>query len=642
MKYLQEDFKDKLIDLLKADFKLEPGEILFTIPPKREFGDLSTTIPFVLAKKEKQKPFVIGNRIIELIKDRFDMFSEIKLAGGGFLNFTFKENFLVNYLAANVHRQAPSKGLKMVVEHTSINPNKSAHIGHLRNACLGDTLANALRFLGYEVEIQNYLDDTGIQVADVVWGLLYHEKKSLEEIKKIDHLAAYLWYLYPEVSKLFAEDEKAKSGRDEVHKKIEEKINPEYQVSNYIAEEVLKDHIRVMNILGIRYDLLVRESDVIELDFFKESRALMEAKGVMYPSQDPEKKGCMVIKYEKENIEKIIIRSNSTITYIGKDIAYTLWKVGLFDRDFYYREFYTYPEDAKKIYISDYIPHTPPPASYHFGGGESVFNVIDVRQSYLQNIIAQVLGPLSPADHQKKFIHFSYEMVALTPRCVEEMGFELSDEDRKKSFVEVSGRKGIAVKADDLMDKLVEKSLFEVKLRHPEIDEENAKTIARDIAVGALRYFMIKFNANSVIAFDFKDALAFEGDTGPYLQYTLVRINSILRKLKEAGESDTLEPDEFDGTILDKKEFDIFYDMLLNLSQVEIQVELALSQQELSGIANYTYSLCQEFNHFYHLFPIKAEKDIRLKNLRLLLTLVVKAKLEKLVSLMGIPIPEKM
>lgn len=642
MKYLQEVLKDKLSDLLKADFKLEREEILFTIPPKREFGDLSTTIPFVLAKKEKQKPFVIGNRIIEIIKDRFDMFSEIKLAGGGFLNFTFKENFVVNYLAANILRQAPATGLKMVVEHTSINPNKSAHIGHLRNACLGDALANALRFLGCEVEIQNYLDDTGIQVADVVWGLLYHEKKSLEEIKKIDQLAAYLWYLYPEVSRLFAEDEKAKTGRDEVHKKIEEKINPEYQVSNYIAEEVLKDHIRVMNILGIRYDLLVRESDVIELDFFKESRALMEAKGVMYPSQDPEKKGCMVIKYEKENIEKIIVRSNGTITYIGKDIAYTLWKVGLFDRDFYYRKFYTYSENAKEIYITDYTPHTPPAAPYHFGGGESVFNVIDVRQSYLQNIIAQVLVPLSPADHRKKFIHFAYEMVALTPRCVEEMGFVLSEEDKKKSYVEVSGRKGIAVKADDLIDKLVEKSLYEVKLRHPEIAEENAKDIARDIAVGALRYFMIKFNSNSVIAFDFKDALAFEGDTGPYLQYTLVRLNSILRKLKEAGESDSLEPGMLDSTVLDKKEYDIFYDMLLNLAQVELQVELALSQQELSGIANYTYSLCQQFNHFYHLFPIKAEKDLRLKNLRLLLTLLVKTKLGKLFSLMGIPIPEKM
>jgi arginyl-tRNA synthetase len=637
MKYLQENLKDKLIELLKDDFALERQEIQFSIPPKREFGDLSTTIPFILAKKEKQKPFVIGNKIIEKIKDAFDMFSDIKLAGGGFLNFTFKKNFLLNYLTENIHRKIPPKGEKMVVEHTSINPNKAAHIGHLRNVCLGDTLVRSLQFLGYEVETQNYLDDTGIQVADVVWALMYYKNLDLEDIKKIDNLAMELWHLYPEVSALFAADEKAKNGRDEVHRKIEEKINPENDVSNFVAEKVLKDHIRMMNILDIRYDLLVRESDIIELDFFKEARALMEKKGVMYPSQDPEKKGCMVIKYEKEDIEKIIIRSNGTITYIGKDIAYTLWKVGLFDRDFYYRKFYTYEDDRREIYITSPVPNDKP---HQFGGGECVFNVIDVRQSYLQNIISQVLGPLSPPDHEKKFYHFSYEMVALTPRCVEEMGFELSEEEQGKSYVGVSGRKGIAIKGDDLIDTLIQKSLAEVKQRDPELEDEKAAAIAKDIAIGALRYFMIKFNSTSVIAFDFKDALAFEGDTGPYLQYSLVRINSILRKLEERGHS--TEIGELDSTALEKDEYDKFYEILLELSLIETQVEMAISNHELSGIANYTYSLCQKFNHFYHLFPILAEENVQLKHLRLQLILLVKAALEKLFSIMGIPIPKKM
>lgn len=637
MRYLQKKLKDKLLDLLKDDFDLEREEIQFSIPPKRNFGDLSTTIPFILAKKEKQKPFLIGNRIIEKIKDKFSMFSEIKLAGGGFLNFTFKKNFLLNYLTENIDRQEAPNGRKVIVEHTSINPNKSAHIGHLRNASLGDTLAKCLQFLGYEVEIQNYLDDTGIQVADVVWGLMCYEKKNLEEIKKIKNLASELWFLYPEVSRLFVEDEKAKEGRNKVHKKIEEKIDPEYEVSNYITEEVIKDHIRVMNILGIQYDLLVRESDIIELNFFKDAWDILESKGIAYPSKDPEKKGCKVIKYEKENIEKIIIRSNGTVTYIGKDIAYTLWKMGLFERDFYYRKFYTYQMDNREIYLTVSCPNDN---KFSFGGGESVFNVIDVRQAYLQNLISQVLFQLKPADHQRKFIHFSYEMVALTPHCVQEMGFDLSEEEKEKSYVEVSGRKGIAVKADDLIDKLLEKSLKEVKVRHSEMGEDKAKAIARDIAVGALRYFMIKFNSNSVIAFDFKDALAFEGDTGPYLQYTLVRINSILRKLGESGYS--IEKREVDSSVLEKEEYDLFYEMLLELSLVEIQLELALSSHELSGITNYTYSLCHKFNHFYHLFPIIAEKNPVLKNLRLRLILLLKAKLETLFFIMGIPIPEKM
>jgi arginyl-tRNA synthetase len=639
MKYLRENLKDRLYKLLKDDFQLEKQDILFSIPGNRKFGDLSATIPFVLAKKLKQKPFLIGKQIIETIGDQLEMFSNIQLAGGGFLNFTFKKNFLLNYLSENRTRVPADRGIKMVVEHTSINPNKSAHIGHLRNSCLGDILVRCLEFMGYEVEIQNYLDDTGIQVADVVWGLLHHQGKTLEEIKQIDQLASYLWFLYPEVGRIFAANEAAKNDRNTVHKKIEDKVNPEYEVSTYVAEEILKDHIRVMNMLDIRYDLLVRESDIIELDFFKDARELMEEKGVMYPSQDPEKENCMVIKYEKENIEKIIIRSNGTVTYIGKDIAYTLWKVGLFDRDFYYRKFYTYDDDHREIYMSDFKPH-PKPEGLHFGGGESVYNVIDVRQSYLQNIIAQILGPLSPPDHRRKFIHFSYEMVALTPRCVEEMGIELSEEEKKKAYVDMSGRKGTGVKADDLIEKLLEKSLAEVKARHADMDEEKARAIAREIAIGALRYFMIKFNANSVIAFDFKDALAFEGETGPYLQYTLVRINSILRKLEER--QGPIEIGQLDSTVLAEKEYDIFYDMLLELSQMENHVEMALDNHDLSGIANYTYTVCQKFNHFYHLFPIIAEEDMRFKQLRLQLVLLVKAQLEKLFGIMGIPIPEKM
>lgn len=639
MKYLQQDLQAKLYESLKSDFQVAPEDIQFAIPPNRSFGDLSTPVCFTLAKRLKEKPFVIANKVLEMCLGKLENISEIKVAGGGHLNFFFKPGFLFNYLSHRMGQPLPNRGIKMVVEHTSINPNKSAHIGHLRNACLGDTLAKTLEYLGYQVEIQNYLDDTGIQVSDVVWGLMYYKKFSLEEIKAIPNLASHLWYLYPEVSRLFAEDEEAKKARDDVHKKIEEKHNPEYQVSTYVAEEVLKDHIRVMDILGIRYHLLVRESDIIALDFFTEARALMEQKGVMYPSQDPEKQGCMVIKYEKENIEKIVIRSNGTITYIGKDIAYTLWKVGLFQRDFYYREFYTYPDSQPTIYITDFNPN---PQTFHFGGGESVYNVIDVRQSYLQNIISQILGPLSPADHQRKFIHFSYEMVALTPRCVKEMGFTLSEEDMQKTYVEVSGRKGIAVKADDLIEQLLKKSLGEVQSRHPELTEQAALAIAKDIAIGALRYFMIKFGSSSVIAFDFKDALAFEGDTGPYLQYSMVRINSILKRMAESGKV-TEQPETLPSpNLLDKNEFEKSHEILLELSQMELQVELAMANHELSGITNYAFGLCQKFNNYYHLFPIIAEKDEALKRLRLQLALLVKDSLGKLLNIMGIPVPEKM
>ncbi|MCK4762202.1 MAG: arginine--tRNA ligase [Candidatus Aminicenantes bacterium] len=635
MKYLQQDLREKLYDAIKDEYDIKPGDIAFSIPPDRKFGCLSTTIPFIIAKKQKEKPFLIGNKIIEKIKDRLDMFSEIKLAGGGFINFYFKKGFLFKYLVENRDRQIKNKNHKMIVEHTSINPNKAAHIGHLRNACLGDTLAKMLRYLNYEVEVQNYLDDTGIQVADVVWGMMHY---NLEEIKKIKGLASYLWHLYADVSKQLAGNDEFKAERNLVHQKIEDKIDPEYEISDYIAQEVLKDHIRVMDILGIRYDLLVRESDIIHLDFFKDAAEIMERINIMYPSKDPEKEGCQVIKYKKENIEKIIVRSNNTVTYIGKDIAYSMWKAGLFDKDFFYSTFHTYADTGKEIFITGSEGEDK---EFNFGGGRTVYNVIGVRQSYLQNIISQeVIEPLSPEESEREAIHFSYEMVALTPRCVEEMGFEISAEDSKKPHVDVSGRKGIAVKADDLIEKLVVKSLQEVKLRDPDIAEERARRIAKDIAVGALRYFMIKFSSSSVIAFDFKDALAFEGDTGPYLQYTLVRINSILRKLEDKDA--VFDARRLDLSLLEEKEYGILYEILLSLSLLEVQVELAVEKHEVSVAANYTYTLCQKTNHYYHLFPIVVEENREIKHIRINLILLVKQKLEKLLSIMGIPIPEKM
>lgn len=636
MKFLQEMIREKLFFILKEDFQLDAQSIQFSIPPDRKFGDLSTTIAFVIAKKVGEKPYIIGERILKKIKNRFDFFSDIKLAGEGFINFYFKRNFLLVYLLDNMHREVKKQNQKIIVEHTSINPNKAAHIGHLRNACLGDTLVRGLQYLGYDVEIQNYIDDTGVQVADVVWGLLNLEKKGIGQIKKIQNLASYLWHLYSRVHQLDKEDSRIVDEIREVLKRIEMKKNPEYRVKNYISNEVQMDHLKVMESIGIRYDLLVRESDIIELDFFSRAADILKKKKVMRLSDDPEKKGCWVIKYDRENIEKIIIRSNNTITYIGKDIAYALWKVGLLKTDFYYLEFHQY-RNTKKIYTTSSEANMD---HFEFGNAQRVYNVIGIRQSYLQNIISQVLNSLGPENLGGHFIHFSYEMVALTPRCVREMGFVISADDEKKNYVDVSGRKGIAIKAEELISKLTEKTLEEVTKRHPQMKPDKAQKIASEIAIGALRYFMIKFNSKSVIAFDFKDALAFEGDTGPYLQYTLVRIKSILKKLGESEMS--FEPKELDILILEERELDIFYEILLHISMLDSQIEFAIDNHEISGIANYTYSICQKFNQYYHFFPIIAEKRIPVRHLRISLILLVREKLESLLHIMGIPVPERM
>lgn len=636
MKYLQERLKQQVLAIVQKDHDVVESDLVFSLPAERKFGDLSTNLAFILAKRAKTKPFLLASAMAESLDQRLDDVQTIQVAGGGFLNFHLRRDPFIREQWQMRSRPVTPRPEKIIVEHTSINPNKAAHIGHLRNSCLGDVLVRCCRFLGHQVEVQNYIDDTGIQIADVVWGLLHFQKKDLAAISKIDDLASYLWNLYAEVNQAFAADEQLAAARRDVHKKIEDKINPEYEVCLYVAQQVLLDHIRTMARLGIRYDLMARESDVIALDFFKAAAAELTSRRVMAESQDPDKKGCLVIHYQQENIEKIIVRSNETITYVGKDIAYNLWKFGLLGRDFFYRPFFAYP-DGQPIHMTASNAGAPAPA---FGRADRVYNVIDVRQSYLQNLIAQVLLQLGHAEASRHFIHFSYEMVAMTPGCVREMGLSLTAEEEGKPYVEVSGRKGRAVKADDLIDKLVAKSRLEIEARNPGLEKADAEAMARAIAVAALRYFMIKFNLNSVIAFDFKEALNFEGDSGPYLQYTLVRLNSILKKAAAAGMEAMKEPGDLSG--LEAREQGLYWEIVLSLSLLQTQVEYALDNHEISSLAAYAYGLCQKFNHYYHLFPVLAEKDLQVKGLRLILILLFKDKMEKLLDILGIAVPEKM
>jgi len=637
MKALQRQYAERITEYLSPEFSVQPGDVQFSIPPNRKYGDLSTTLPFLLAKRLKAKPIDIGRRMVSLLSGRFSPMAVVSLAGGGFVNFTLDRHCFLRYLLDHMNVRPEPREERIVVEHTSINPNKAAHIGHLRNACLGDTLARSLAYLGYPVEVQNYIDDTGIQVADVVWGLLNILEMSPRKIREIEDPAAMLWDVYPRVSKQIGEDTANEKERNRVHKAIEERREPEYGVADWISRRVLEDHIRVMASIGIRYDLLVRERDIIELDLFQRTAGILVEKGIMYESRDPEKKGCQVIRYRHEDLEKVVVRSNGTATYIAKDLAYTFWKVGMFSDDFPYRVFSDYP-DGKRILTSDFNGGDE---KRTFGAARRVYNVIDVRQSYLQSIIAQVLDELEPESAEaRRFVHFSYEMVALTPRCVRELGLPLSEDDESKPWVEVSGRKGIVVKAEDLITQLADRSREEVDKRNPDLPVRERDMIAVQIAVGALRYFMIKFNARAVIAFDFKDALAFEGDTGPYLQYTLVRLNSILRKL-EGAEKDAPAV-EADPRRLGEKESAAFFDLLLQLSDGDNRIEAALENQDLSGIANHAFALCQTFNRYYHGYPVVNETDPHLRILRIQLLLLVRERLGRLLDLMGIPVPERM
>ncbi len=624
------NLKDKLRDIIKSHYKIELENINLQVPQDRNFGDISTTIPFVLASKLKTKPYEISKIIVkEFENDR--RFSVIRIANGGYINFYFDKEFLISHFSKP--KEVKKLNKKVIIEHTSINPNKSAHIGHLRNSCIGDTLFGIARESGFDVEVHNYIDDTGIQVADVVWGLIYHKKLNINEIKKIENLESYLWELYIEVSNILNNSEDLKRQRDILHKKIEERENPEYEISSYVSETIMKSHVKLMNRLKIRYDLLVKESDIIYKRFFDKTAELLKSLNIMYMSKDKEKQGCWVIKYEKEDIEKIIIRSNNTSTYIAKDLAYTFWKFGLLNQDFSYVKTDLYPD--KELYSTDSIKGKP---NNSFGKADIVFNVIDYRQSYLQNIIKQVIESIDKFKNtDKSFNHFGYEMVALSHNCVKELGFEINEEAKKKPYVEVSGRKGIAIKAEDLIDMLINRAKKEISKRNKDIDDNDLEKIAKKIGIAALRYFMIKYTSNSIIVFDFNEVLSFEGDTGPYLQYTVVRLNSIFSKLNTDSKNI-----EYNINRISEEEIFFVRDILVLLLDTDTKFDMVIKSKDVSILANHIYIIAQKTNHYYHNYPVISEKDSDLKNFRIKFLSILRENLINLLKIIGIEVPKKM
>jgi len=637
--------RDKLFKKLKGKYPLSPEEIEINYTPHQKFGDLALTFPFEIAKKMKATPRKIAQEIIPLISP-IEGVENIEVAGAGYINlFLDKKGFFSHNLLSLPTTSLSAQEEKIIIEHTNINPNKAAHIGHLRNACLGDTLARCLKYKGEKVEIQNYIDDTGAQVVDVVFGFMEMEKKSLSEIKKIkEKFDYYCWDLYARVSSYLEKNPQAQSRRPEILKKIEEGENPEAEIANYISRRILKAHLQTMSRIGVTYDLLPCESSILALKFWEKAFSMLKEKKAINLASAGANKDCWVMKLEEEDQkEKVIVRSDGTVTYVGKDIAYQLWKFGLLDEDFYYKPFIT--EDNKTIWITTSSPKNDSP---QFGKGSQVYNVIDIRQAYLQKIVVQGLKSLNYFKQAEKSVHFSYEMVALSLKSLEELDLEVSEEDKEKSFLEVSGRKGLGIKADDLLDRLEEKALSEVEKRNPELLDSQKINIAHQIATGALRYFMLKYARNSLIVFDFDEALNFEGETGPYLQYTLVRLSSIFRKLKEREgfeEKDIqalLSNPEIPLEVLPQKELEDFWDLVFYASHFEEEVLHSIHSLEFSHLAKFSFNLCQKLNAYYHLYSILGAENTDIKKIRILAIHYIKEVLKKAFSLLGIPQPERM
>jgi len=637
-------------------------------PPKVELGDFAIPI-FPFARPLRSAPMKIAEALRAELGD-VDGIAEVSVAPPGYLNAKANRAYLAAALAAERKPPTEIPAGKILVEHSSINPNKAAHIGHLRNAILGDTFVRLLRYAGREVDIQNYIDNTGVQVADVVVGFIRLEKKSRAEIEALirePRFDYYCWDLYARVSQWYEQDKQNAQARLATLHAIEDASSETAAIADLISTAVLRRHLETMDRLDIEYDFLPRESEILHLHFWDAAFTKLKEAGVLSYESAGKNKGCWVMRRAgtgartlttedtesteeskiTEEDQKVIVRSNGTVGYVGKDIAYHMWKFGLLGRDFGYRKFYRYPNEH-----DCWISTTPDDAKAeknhpHFGDVAEIYNVIDARQAEAQNTVIEALRGLGHDEAADHYTHFSYEMVALTPRCAAELGYTLSDEDKTRSYIEVSGRKGFGVKADDLLDQLIVSAKKEVDSRHPVITDSERLQIAKQIAIGALRYFMLKYTKSSVIAFDFKDALSFEGETGPYAQYAVVRASSIFRKAEIDPDSfgrdvnNRVPPGDFEK-YLSGSESDEIWELWLASSKTSYIIDQCIATTEPAYLAKHVFQLAQLFNAFYHRYPILTEPNLDRKRFLLATVYVVRRELKQALEVMGITVPPVM
>ncbi|HEX4311223.1 MAG TPA: arginine--tRNA ligase [Acidobacteriaceae bacterium] len=658
----QRQLAEQIRAVLRSLYQIEVETVVLEQPPELAFGEFATPIAFELARKLRKAPKKIAEEIVGALGSEASLtagFASFEVAGAGYINARLERGAFAQAFARSGDVPRPEQAQHVLVEHTSINPNKAAHVGHLRNAILGDTFVQLLRGAGQQVDVQNYIDNTGVQVADVVVGLTHLEALNLAGVEELmNELAAdgtridyYCWDLYARVSQWYeaVPEETAARKRlrlDTLHA-LETGGNETSQIAELVSTAVLRRHLETMLRLGIEYDLLPRESEILHLHFWDLAFEQLKAKGVLYFETAGKNKGCWVMRRPgaaevagdaPDEDAKVIVRSNGTVTYVGKDIAYHLWKFGLLGKDFGYLPFFRYSDRECWISAEKGRPNHP-----QFGGAQAIYNVIDSRQADPQANVIEALRGLGYTEQAEHYTHFSYEMVALTPRCALELCYEVSEEDRARPYIEVSGRKGFGVKADDLIDRLIAATRGEVDGRHPELSEAEREATAKSIAVGALRYFMLRFTRNSVIAFDFKDALSFEGETGPYLQYAVVRVRSIFRKAATTPEDALAAVAGVDlAPYLSAEGSEGIWEVWLRAAKTTLLLDQCISTAEPAYLAKHAFQLAQDFSNFYRLHHILSEEDPVRKKLLLATAAVTERELVRALAWMGISAPEVM
>jgi arginyl-tRNA synthetase len=661
--------------LLAALYSIDQApEIVLDYPPHRDLGDLGTPLAFELARRLRKAPRIIAQEIASAF-GAVQGIRRVEAAPNGYLNFFLdRRSFLLERLQPTAGVPPRADTGNAIVEHTAINPNKAAHIGHLRNSALGDTLVRVLRFRGVPVEVQNYIDDTGVQVADVVVGFRVLEHKDLPAIRDIadsTRFDYYCWDLYARVTDWYEQDREHLQERAATLHDIEHGGNENAEIAAFVADRIVRCHLKTLGRMNVDYDLLTWEGDILRLKFWAQAFDVLKAKRAVYLQTEGRLAGCWVMRIQEdaesspkshvpnpnddavvdddqereEEREKVIVRSNGVVTYVGKDIAYQFWKLGLLGIDFKYRVFTTGPRGPLWATCSSDGESDHP----SFGGAAYVYNVIDVRQSYLQKLLKQALIAVGHPEGAERSHHFSYEMVVLSHATARELGYvpPPDSEEAKRPFVEVSGRKGLGVKADDLLDALMRKAVGEVAQRNPEMAAADVDRTAQIIGIAAVRYLMIKFSRGKVIVFDLDEALSFEGESGPYIQYAVVRANNIFQKLEQRDgltEASLLKTlgDVPAGELAGENGSHELWSLVLEAARLDEIVEQVVRSLEFSVLAKYAFSLAQAFNAFYHRAPILNEERDEVRRWRAAAVIYLRNQLTKALDLMGIQVPQRM
>jgi len=661
-------------------------EMSLETPPNRALGDVAVPVAFTLARRLRKAPRAIAQELAAALGP-IEGVARVDAAPNGYLNFFLDRAYWVQRWAFRLKAEAtgsakatgsaeasggfrlqPEDRGKVIVEHTAINPNKAAHIGHLRNATTGDAFGRLLRFQGRPVEIQNYIDDTGVQVADVVVGFRELERKSLADVRAIadsTRFDYYCWDLYARVTEWYEADKERLKIRSAALHAVEHGGNETAEMAAFIADRIVRSHLKTMERLNIRYDLLTWEGDILRLHFWTHAFEFLKRTGEVYLQKEGKLAGCWVMKIEEDTKdtkegegdegddeaaeqqkEKVIVRSDGTVTYVGKDMAYQMWKFGVLGKDFYYRVFDP-SQNGRPLYSTTSNQAAAAGDHPDFGHASMVCNVIDTRQAYLQKLLKQALAALGFKDQASRSVHYSYEMVALTHNTARELGYD-TGEDSGKPFVEVSGRKGLGVKADDLIDILTDKASAEVAKRNAEFSPEEVRRTAEAIAVAAVRYFMVKFSRGKLIAFDIDEALSFEGESGPYLQYAVVRANNIFAKLKEREGLDAaavlaaLPSAATDAIAAGTDESHELWGLVLEAARLDEIVDQAVRTLELSVVAKYAFGLAQRFSGFYHAYSILNEDRADVRLWRAAAVEYYRRQLTQALELMGCTVPDRM